>query len=89
MSDIAGIDDEVLTPKRPPKVVSAPPKTISVEEAGKILGVSRMTAYTAVKKGQIPSIRVGHRLVVPVAKLNALLGEMQPRETDDPPLSAA
>jgi excisionase family DNA binding protein len=89
MSEIQTGIDEVLksvTSTRP----SVPPETITVEEAGKRLGVSRMTAYTAVKRGQIPSIRVGHRLVVPVAKLNAMLGadETQPRE-DDQPLSAA
>jgi excisionase family DNA binding protein len=88
MSDITGIIDEI--PSTKPKTVSA--ETISVEEAGKRLGVSRMCAYTAVKRGQIPSIRVGHRLVVPVAKLNEMLGVTQTREAngaaDHQPLSA-
>jgi excisionase family DNA binding protein len=60
------------------------PRTVSVEEAGRILGIGRMPAYNAVWRGQIPSIRIGRRLLVPVAKLKALLGE-----TDDEPLSAA
>ena len=58
------------------------PKTISVEAAGRLLGVSRMCAYTAAKRGQIPTIRVGHRLVVPLAKLNAMLGEADERHLD-------
>jgi excisionase family DNA binding protein len=51
------------------------PRTVSVEEAGRRLGVSRMAAYQAVWRGQIPSIRIGRRLLVPVAKLNEMLGE--------------
>jgi excisionase family DNA binding protein len=84
MFDITGITDGVLTgvTSMKPKTIPAPPETISVEEAGQRLGVSRMTAYTAVKRGQIPSIRVGHRLVVPVAKLNEMLGVTQPREAN-------
>ncbi|MFZ2080443.1 MAG: helix-turn-helix domain-containing protein [Xanthobacteraceae bacterium] len=51
------------------------PRTLSVEEAGRILGISRMAAYQAVWRGQIPSIRIGRRLLIPLAKLNELLGE--------------
>jgi excisionase family DNA binding protein len=48
-------------------------KTISVAEAGKRLGVSRNLAYEAVKAGQIPVIRIGRRLLVPVAALDRML----------------
>jgi excisionase family DNA binding protein len=58
------------------------PRTVSVEEAGRLLGVSRMAAYQAVWRGQIPSIRIGRRLLVPVAKLNAMLGETAGGEND-------
>ena len=47
--------------------------TLTVEEAGKALGVSRMTAYAAVHSGQIPSIRIGRRLLVPRAAFERLL----------------
>jgi excisionase family DNA binding protein len=54
---------------------SALPRTISVEEAAKLLGIGRNTAYDCVKRGEIPSLRLGRRLVVPVGKLMELLGE--------------
>jgi excisionase family DNA binding protein len=47
--------------------------TVSVPEAGELLGLSRNTAYQACKRGEIPSLRLGGRLVVPVAQLLRLL----------------
>ena len=49
-------------------------KTISVEEAGRWLGVSRNTAYEAAGRGEIPTIRIGRLLRVPVAPFERLLG---------------
>jgi len=46
----------------------------SVVRAGQILGISRSTAYAAVNDGEIPSIRLGRRLVVPTAHLLRMLG---------------
>jgi excisionase family DNA binding protein len=48
--------------------------TISVERAGRVMGIARGSAYQAVKNGEIPSIRVGRRLLVPTARLLELLG---------------
>jgi excisionase family DNA binding protein len=48
-------------------------QTVSVEDAGKILGYSRNTAYEAVKSGEIPAIRIGRKLRVPKAALERLL----------------
>ncbi len=48
--------------------------TIPVEVAGKVMGVSRGSAYEAARAGVIPTIRIGRRLVVPTAKLLELLG---------------
>jgi excisionase family DNA binding protein len=50
------------------------PPTISVEEAGKILGLSRTSAYRAASRGDLPTIRINGRLYVPTARLLALLG---------------
>jgi excisionase family DNA binding protein len=50
------------------------PPTISVEQAGKLLGVSRRAAYRAVHRGDIPSLHIGRRLLVPTAHLLDLLG---------------
>ena len=38
---------------------------ISVPEAGVLLGISRGQAYLMVKKGRLPVLRLGRRLVVP------------------------
>jgi excisionase family DNA binding protein len=46
---------------------------LTVEEAAKRLGIGRNTAYEAVRRGEIPSIRVGRRLLVPRRALDKLL----------------
>jgi excisionase family DNA binding protein len=48
---------------------------LSVEEAGDVLGLSRASSYGAVSRGEIPTIRIGRRLLVPTARLRTLLGE--------------
>ncbi|NRG40373.1 helix-turn-helix domain-containing protein [Rathayibacter sp. VKM Ac-2835] len=53
---------------------------ISVEEAGEVIGIGRASAYAAVRNGELPSIRIGRRLVVPVPALLALLGEGAPKK---------
>ena len=55
-------------------------RTMTVEEAAVQLGVSRSTAYEAVKKGELPTLKVGRRLLVPIAQLRRMLGEDHPQE---------
>jgi excisionase family DNA binding protein len=50
------------------------PPTISIEEASEILGISRRSAYRAASAGELPTLRLGRRLLVPTARLLALLG---------------
>jgi excisionase family DNA binding protein len=47
--------------------------TLTVEEVSDALGISRASAYEGVRSGEIPSIRVGRRIVVPTAALRRLL----------------
>jgi excisionase family DNA binding protein len=47
--------------------------TLTVAEAGQVLGVSRSYAYELVRQGQLPCMRLGRRIVVPVRALEALL----------------
>jgi excisionase family DNA binding protein len=47
--------------------------TLTVPEAARLIGISRMTAYVAVREGTIPSIRIGRRVLVPRAALDRLL----------------
>ena len=46
---------------------------LTVAEAGELLGVCRPHAYKLVKLGQIPTIRLGRRLVVPRSALIKML----------------
>jgi excisionase family DNA binding protein len=46
---------------------------LTVEEAGKRIGLSRPSAYQAVRRGEIPSLRFGKRLVVPLAAFEKML----------------
>ena len=38
---------------------------LTVEEAGALLGISRDLAYQLVARGDLPSVRLGRRLIVP------------------------
>lgn len=40
------------------------PETITVPEAARVLGISRDTAYTLARTGELPTIRLGKRIVV-------------------------
>jgi len=48
--------------------------TCSVDEAAEVLGIGRSTAYAAAREGSLPVLRVRTRLLVPTAKLLAMIG---------------
>jgi excisionase family DNA binding protein len=48
--------------------------TTRVEDAARVLGISRSAAYEGVRRGEIPAIRIGNRIVVPTAELWRMLG---------------
>lgn len=50
--------------------------TLSVDEAAKLLGISRGLAYEAVRTGEIPSIRFGKRVLIPRLALEKKLAEI-------------
>jgi excisionase family DNA binding protein len=52
--------------------------TYTVQEAARLLGISRGLAYELVKQGRLPVVRLGKRLVVPRAALQRLLEEVPP-----------
>jgi excisionase family DNA binding protein len=51
-----------------------PKLTMTVEEAAGTLGVSRWLAYEMAEIGELPTLRCGRRLLVPVRRLLELLG---------------
>lgn len=52
-----------------PAAPTAPPVVVSIEEAARLLGVSRRTVYNLVGSGALPSLHVGARHLVRVADL--------------------
>jgi excisionase family DNA binding protein len=60
------------------------PLTLTVEQAGRLLGISRGLAYQGVRDGSIPSISIGRRRLVPRARLLELVGAQEMREAGFP-----
>jgi excisionase family DNA binding protein len=87
LRDHAQVSDALFTSRQSPRPWNSPhrqqehqtmkrnePKTtLTVEEAAKLLGISRGLAFQAVRRGDIPSIRIGRRILIPRARLRALL----------------
>jgi excisionase family DNA binding protein len=48
-------------------------RTMTVEEAAQALGISRNGAYAAVRRGEIPAIKIGDRRLVPIVAIERLL----------------
>ena len=49
-------------------------RVVTLTEAAHILRISRGSAYEAAKRKEIPTIRIGRRLLVPLAPLERMLG---------------
>jgi len=47
--------------------------TLTIQETADLLGISRSKAYEAARVGQIPSIRVGTRLLVSRRRLEQMI----------------
>jgi excisionase family DNA binding protein len=54
--------------------------TITVDQAAAVLGIGRSAAYQAANNGDLPVVKIGRRLIVPVGALRRLLGEMPDAE---------
>ena len=56
-------------------------RVLTVAEAAEVLGIARSSAYSAVRSGELPSIVVGRRILVPgVALLRKLEGAAPSRD---------
>jgi len=56
--------------------------TYSIKETAQVLGLSRNSVYQGCLRGEIPSIRIGKRILIPKA---ALLKILEMRKTDGSP----
>lgn len=59
------------------------PRTLSVTEAARLLGVDRATLYRSLAAGDLESFRVGRRILIPSRAVEDLLGERIPEITED------
>jgi len=49
--------------------------TLSVAEAGRLLGLGRNSSYKAARRGELPTLRIGGRILVPREALERMLRE--------------
>jgi excisionase family DNA binding protein len=54
--------------------------TYTVEQAARLLGIGRNSAYDAVRRGEIPVLKIGHRYLVPRAALERMLSAVGARQ---------
>lgn len=54
---------------------------ISIPAAAKPLGISRNLAYQLARSGELPSVRLGRRLIVPKIALDKILGSVSANTT--------
>lgn len=64
----------MMTTTLPHPEAERPRLTYTVEEAARIIGIGRSAAYKAANAGEIPTIRIGRKLLVPVRRLEQMLG---------------
>ena len=60
---------------------------VGIDEAAEMLGVGRSTLHRYVRAGLIPHVRIGRRIVIPLAALERWLNEQAThswRSHDDP-----
>ncbi|MCH8014421.1 MAG: helix-turn-helix domain-containing protein [Candidatus Dadabacteria bacterium] len=57
-------------------------RTYSIPEVAKVLGIGRTAAYEAARTGEIPTIRIGKRILVPVAALERLRAHRPPGQVE-------
>src|SRR5438874_4243785 len=60
------------------KVTDQERLTLTVPEAGRLIGLARSASYSAAARGELPVLRFGRRLVVPIAALMRLLARDGP-----------
>lgn len=71
---IAQLPDESKAPMVANRQTAPPSRaTLTVEEAARRLGIGRNQAYDAVHRGEIPVIKIGKRLLVPLAAFERML----------------
>ncbi len=56
------------------------PTVLTVVEVAKILRIGRISAYQAIERGDLPSIRIGRRILIPRTAFEQLLTPPLPKQ---------
>jgi excisionase family DNA binding protein len=59
------------------------PDVLTVNETAQLLRIGRNSAYEAIRRGELPSVRIGRRLLVPRVALERLLANAGDRGRKD------
>jgi excisionase family DNA binding protein len=65
--------DRPATGDQPRSLQSAAPRTMTVADAAIALGISRSSAYDCVRTGDLPALRLGGRIIVPIQAIDQML----------------
>ena len=68
-----GISRDITTRELAGLAAPQQPGTYTIEQAARLLGIGRNQAYEAAHRGDIPTIRIGKRFLVPRVALDRLL----------------
>lgn len=60
-------------------------QTLDVAEAAELLGIGRSAAYEAARRGDLPTVRIGRRVLVPRAALEKMLDVPTPATSTTKP----
>ena len=64
------------------------PLAVRIEEAAKLVGLSKHTIRAYIRKGKIRAVKVGRAVLVPTAELERLVREGVPPREDAGPVEA-
>lgn len=59
-------------------------ETLTVEEGRRVLGLGRTAMYEAVRRGQVPALRIGRKWVIPKAAMVNLLSNWERAKRNEP-----
>lgn len=66
--------------RQPPRRLGEGKLCYTVPEAAELLGLSRNFGYELARRGEIPIIKFGKRMLVPKAKFEKMINEQEERE---------
>ena len=58
------------------------PHTYTAREAAELLGVGLTSLYAGVRRGEVPAIKIGRRVLIPRSRLDDMLGRANPDAQD-------